>query len=308
MVDAFPERRQALPSAGPARRRSGDRPQQGRAQRARRPWPTSTRSSSSRPPTSPAPRRCRSPKPALPPTASPTRSSAPMTTWPSAPWRPARRAASPTSRSTASTRCRKRWWPCATASWPAPSSSSPASSRAPRSASPWPIAKDKTEPKEKLVLLTPIVISKDNLDKAERIGEAELTPPAGSAGLARPAAGLAGPSAYAPESSQGRRSTQLIAAAADHADAAATARSGRHHQAFCRRDGAQRRVARRAPRRDPRPARRERRRQVDAAKILSGVMPPSSGRIVFDGAEYQPRQSRRMPSGSASSPSTRNSA
>jgi inositol transport system substrate-binding protein len=32
-------------------------------------------------------------------------------------------------------------------------------------------AKDKTEPKEKLVLLTPIVIGKDNLDKAERIGE-----------------------------------------------------------------------------------------------------------------------------------------
>jgi len=32
-------------------------------------------------------------------------------------------------------------------------------------------AKDKTEPKEKLVLLTPIVINKDNLDKAERIGE-----------------------------------------------------------------------------------------------------------------------------------------
>ena len=32
-------------------------------------------------------------------------------------------------------------------------------------------ARDKTEPKEKLVLLTPIVISKDNLDKAERIGE-----------------------------------------------------------------------------------------------------------------------------------------
>jgi ABC-type sugar transport system substrate-binding protein len=32
-------------------------------------------------------------------------------------------------------------------------------------------AKDKTEPKEKLVLLTPIVIGKDNLDKAERLGE-----------------------------------------------------------------------------------------------------------------------------------------
>jgi inositol transport system substrate-binding protein len=32
-------------------------------------------------------------------------------------------------------------------------------------------AKDKTEPAEKLVLLTPIVIGKDNLDKAERIGE-----------------------------------------------------------------------------------------------------------------------------------------
>ena len=32
-------------------------------------------------------------------------------------------------------------------------------------------AKDKTEPKEKLVLLTPIVIGKDNLDKAERIVE-----------------------------------------------------------------------------------------------------------------------------------------
>lgn len=34
-------------------------------------------------------------------------------------------------------------------------------------------ARDKTEPKEKLVLLTPIVIGKDNLDKAERIGEAK---------------------------------------------------------------------------------------------------------------------------------------
>ena len=34
-------------------------------------------------------------------------------------------------------------------------------------------AKDKTEPKEKLVLLTPIVIGKDNVDKAERIGEAK---------------------------------------------------------------------------------------------------------------------------------------
>ncbi len=33
-------------------------------------------------------------------------------------------------------------------------------------------ARDKTEPAEKLVLLTPIVIGKDNLDKAERIGEA----------------------------------------------------------------------------------------------------------------------------------------
>jgi len=33
-------------------------------------------------------------------------------------------------------------------------------------------ARDKTEPAEKLVLLTPVVISKDNLDKAERIGEA----------------------------------------------------------------------------------------------------------------------------------------
>jgi inositol transport system substrate-binding protein len=33
-------------------------------------------------------------------------------------------------------------------------------------------AKDKTEPAEKLVLLTPIVIGKDNLDKAERLGEA----------------------------------------------------------------------------------------------------------------------------------------
>jgi inositol transport system substrate-binding protein len=32
-------------------------------------------------------------------------------------------------------------------------------------------AKDKTAPAEKLVLLTPIVISKDNLDKAERLGE-----------------------------------------------------------------------------------------------------------------------------------------
>jgi inositol transport system substrate-binding protein len=32
-------------------------------------------------------------------------------------------------------------------------------------------AKDKTEPAEKLVLLTPIVIGKDNLDKAERLGE-----------------------------------------------------------------------------------------------------------------------------------------
>ncbi|UCI06351.1 substrate-binding domain-containing protein [Mesorhizobium sp. B1-1-8] len=32
-------------------------------------------------------------------------------------------------------------------------------------------AKDKTEPKEKLVLLTPIVITKDNLDKAERLNE-----------------------------------------------------------------------------------------------------------------------------------------
>jgi inositol transport system substrate-binding protein len=32
-------------------------------------------------------------------------------------------------------------------------------------------AKDKTEPKEKLVLLTPIVIGKDNLDKAERLNE-----------------------------------------------------------------------------------------------------------------------------------------
>ncbi len=32
-------------------------------------------------------------------------------------------------------------------------------------------ARDKTEPAEKLVLLTPIVIGKDNLDKAERIGE-----------------------------------------------------------------------------------------------------------------------------------------
>ena len=32
-------------------------------------------------------------------------------------------------------------------------------------------ARDKTEPAEKLVLLTPIVIGQDNLDKAERIGE-----------------------------------------------------------------------------------------------------------------------------------------
>ncbi|MGX7873901.1 substrate-binding domain-containing protein [Mesorhizobium sp. ORM6] len=32
-------------------------------------------------------------------------------------------------------------------------------------------AKNKTEPKEKLVLLTPIVIGKDNLDKAERLNE-----------------------------------------------------------------------------------------------------------------------------------------
>ena len=32
-------------------------------------------------------------------------------------------------------------------------------------------AKNKTEPKEKLVLLTPIVIGKDNLDKAERLSE-----------------------------------------------------------------------------------------------------------------------------------------
>ena len=35
MVDGVPERRQDLPSAGPARRRPGDRPQQGRPQRAR---------------------------------------------------------------------------------------------------------------------------------------------------------------------------------------------------------------------------------------------------------------------------------
>lgn len=32
-------------------------------------------------------------------------------------------------------------------------------------------ARDKTEPAEKLVLLTPVVIGKDNLDEAERIGE-----------------------------------------------------------------------------------------------------------------------------------------
>ena len=32
-------------------------------------------------------------------------------------------------------------------------------------------ARDKTEPSERLVLLTPVVIGKDNLDKAERIGE-----------------------------------------------------------------------------------------------------------------------------------------
>ena len=32
-------------------------------------------------------------------------------------------------------------------------------------------ARDKTEPAEKLILLTPVVIGKDNLDKAERIGE-----------------------------------------------------------------------------------------------------------------------------------------
>lgn len=34
-------------------------------------------------------------------------------------------------------------------------------------------AKDKTAPKDSLVLLTPIVITKENLDKAERIGEAK---------------------------------------------------------------------------------------------------------------------------------------
>ena len=34
-------------------------------------------------------------------------------------------------------------------------------------------AKDKTEPAEKLVLLTPIVIGKDNLDKAERLSDAQ---------------------------------------------------------------------------------------------------------------------------------------
>lgn len=33
-------------------------------------------------------------------------------------------------------------------------------------------AKDKTKPEQELVLLTPIVIGKDNLDKAERLGEA----------------------------------------------------------------------------------------------------------------------------------------
>jgi ABC-type sugar transport system substrate-binding protein len=32
-------------------------------------------------------------------------------------------------------------------------------------------AKDGTKPAESLILLTPIVITKDNLDKAERIGE-----------------------------------------------------------------------------------------------------------------------------------------
>lgn len=34
-------------------------------------------------------------------------------------------------------------------------------------------ARDQTEPKEKVVLLTPIVIGKDNIDKAERIGEVQ---------------------------------------------------------------------------------------------------------------------------------------
>ena len=63
--EALPGRRDHHQPAGHARREPGDRPQQGPSQRARQGMPTSTSSSSSRPPTSAAPTAFRSPNSAL---------------------------------------------------------------------------------------------------------------------------------------------------------------------------------------------------------------------------------------------------
>ena len=222
--------------------------------------------------------------------------------------------------------CPRRWWPCATASWPARSSSSRASSRAPRCAIAVAFAKDKTEPKEKLVLLTPIVIGKDNLDKAETHRRDEVGGHHAPADLALrhlpPGARRQLRAALLDVDDGGRVTadlplrgnvrqqrgsvSQCQTGSRPRPCRTPPARRRRRDQALFRRHGAQRRVARRAPRRDPRPARRERRRQVDAAEnpVRRACRRPAAASSST--APNSARPIRRTPSGSASSPSTRN--
>ena len=91
--------------------------------------PATSRSSASSPASSNAIRVSPSPRTASPPIRTHRPSSPPMTTWPSAPSRLSRPQVS-TFRSSASTPCPRRCWPCAMARSMARSSSSPAASRA----------------------------------------------------------------------------------------------------------------------------------------------------------------------------------
>ena len=76
-----------------------------------------------------------------------------------------------TSRSSASTRCRRRWRACATAGLLATIEQLPGGQSRGAMDAMVKFLREGTKP-EPLVLLTPIAITKDNLDKAERLGEA----------------------------------------------------------------------------------------------------------------------------------------